>query len=406
MIGRKGRLASASRPRRATGISRSVLPAFAALLMLVGVLVAPSVASASFTRPFLGRVTETGSGHRVGELTAVAGEAAGSGLLLGEGAMVEEAGKEVLRSKIFTFEPSGVLRRQVTLAGEGEEPEAIAEAAGSETLYVLQRKPLFGGAVLRSFDGGTGALVGEESELFDCGKQCAVAVDDSSDPLDTGSGSVYVAHENTNVPAAGGNGVLPGVEKFSAGVVPESFSAVESYVGGVDHNAILGTPSGAFVPVGVAVGPEGDLFVLVKGEVDRFAPSGVFVESFDGHEAPALKPGNTAPLGEAESIAVDGTRGGVVDVAVNDFFEDKGAVDEFSLSGQFLKQTSGTPGVACGTRAGVVLGERLCSATGVAVDGGGHLYVLDAASSDTEQRSVDVFGPGADSAVGGGCGCE
>jgi hypothetical protein len=142
---------------------------------------------------------------------------------------------------------------------------------------------------------------------------------------------------------------------------------------GLFVSELTGTPAGAPVsgpfgePEGVAVDASGDVFVIDAENrvVDEFDAAGAFVRQIS--EVPPGAP-TSGPFGGLNgSVAVSQASGAVY---VGD--SENKVVDEFSSSGAFIGQLTGTPGGSFG------------SVRGLAVDGGGNVYV-----ADNEAKVVD-----------------
>ena len=393
-------------PKRGASRVRAHPVVVAFLLGVLAICVLSATASARFTRPLLCRIEQK---QQVSpeNLEGLAVDA-GDHLWAGESysGSVRGAGP----SRLYEFEPAysscGDLAGSLEINGlAGPGHLAIDDATGD--FYVTSRM----------FNAGT-----QEGyvEVFDSagnfverwGPQYAesnVAVDNSTDPLDSSSGSVYVTHwEDPLGPA--GDGLPPGVGKFDAKGNPAPFtgsgagpagSRCEKYVTG---NQLLGTPGECFRPEGATVDSEGNIYVLNGGTndgevdaVDEFSPAGVFERAFTGSETPGV-PG----VGGSSHIGNGGFGGRLVGVAFDPASghllvtvdgessrqenESRGVVDEFdAATGRFLDQISTTSA-----------GMRLHHPLQMAADSHGDVYVLDnTRSGETEQEhALDVYGPG------------
>lgn len=176
-----------------------------------------------------------------------------------------------------------------------------------------------------------------------------------------------------------------------------------------------GSPDGKFdQPSGIAVGPEGDIFVVDSflHRVQRFDPLGNHLFSYQNWDHPE------AGFGLAEGIAVDSSGFVFVADAEKDRIQVFHESDRFAISlgtggheeGQFFQ----TKGLACDENENLYVvdsgnariqrfavsgaayawgdsgtgSSQFRTPTGIARDGSGNLYVLD-----TENRRVQVFSP-------------
>jgi hypothetical protein len=248
------------------------------------------------------------------------------------------------------------------------------------------------------FDGAGNFLKRSEHKSADPVHPVHIAVDNSTDPLDTSrcvlsECILYVAHAQ-DLGAPYGDGLPEGIAKFtvngSGEMTPVAFSGSASYISG---NSIVGTPaegltSGEWVE-GITVDSHGDIYAAInvpgndpekKSErgVYEYGPSGEFVRAFTGAEVPSLNPKRQGETGFGEDqlygVAVDPANG---DVVVSLSGNGKGGLDEFDSSGRFVAQTTEANGA------------RLVYPREMAFDSVGDLYVVELTA-----RIVDEFGPG------------
>jgi hypothetical protein len=332
-------------------------------------LVAPSLAVAAFTRPFIRQLTGTTPSVPFSGPGGIAVDAADN-LWVGDGFrsnMLDEFGSSgdlVTTLNIKAFTPPGSL--------------AIERSTGH--FYVT------GNGTVESFPpyvevfDNAGAFLGRWGSF---GSPAHVVVDNSTGPS---AGSVYVA--------SAGNGLY----KFNSVGEPLNFAGSASYIRG---NQVTGTPNGSFrfdSPKGVAVDSQGSIYAVVNGyglnggAVVEYSPSGLFVRAFTGEETPGLMESheNGGFGGDLEGVAVDPVSDHVL-VSVSSFFGNEGAVDEFDSSGHFLNEITETE---VEVSPGVRQGSRLHSAGEMAVDSHGDLYVVDSRSNETKEHAVDIFGAG------------
>jgi hypothetical protein len=334
-----------------------------ALLAIAVALLLPSVASAHFTRPFLHQITATPAGP----FTTPGGLAvdAEDNLWLGE-----HLGAPPFQLDQFApaYSPGENAFLQ-TLEIEGLElpspasgfthPDSIAINHATGSFYVTGGNTNnYSVRFVEAFD-KTGAYLARFGP-FDSG-EIAVAVDNSTEPS---AGSVYVA-----VVESGGKGI-GGIYKFNAALEPVNFSALGA-------NRITGNFGD------LAVGADGNIYARESNSngkkteklVKEYELSGEFVRSFGGGETPGIgeSHANGGWGGSLNGIAVDPVSRHIL-VAVSDL---KGVVDEFDEEGHFLSQV---------TEASE--GDRLPSASTLAVDSHGDLYVK------TGGHAVEVYEPG------------
>ena len=395
-------------------------PALAALTALLGVaLLAPSLASAAFTRPFLRQITGTSSG----KFTAPRGIAVDAG------------------GNLWVTEPVG--RKAGVHEGETFPPFPLDQFAaaelGSSFLEALEIEPTeasFTRPESLAIDQSTGSfyVTGPESterssgnnsdvsfvEIFDSAgafekrfgpfdRASSVAIDNSTDVLEDPSGcspgcSVYVTREATN--SGVNEGETGAIEKFSEAGMPVDFGEAgnQTYVSG---NRITGVPGQIFesgAPASMTVDAHGDIYAVnVNSEdaiVDEFEPSGKFVRAFTGLETPGLGGSHTNDGfgGALGGVAVDPVSGHLL-VSVNGRGpKDEGngevaAIDEFAAEGpevgKFVGQITESD-----------TGRPLQYVGAITVDAKGDVYLVETGVGgngpvEGASRAVDLWGPGA-----------
>jgi sugar lactone lactonase YvrE len=186
----------------------------------------------------------------------------------------------------------------------------------------------------------------------------------------TGCCYIYTAADNSSGPAAGDlyvSGVSSHVYRIDGSGTPAKFTAGASAGSAVLTGA--DAPSGSFGGIGnLAVDAVGNLYVVDQGNkvVDKFAPTGAFLASYDGEGAPES-------FSQITGVAVDPTNGDLLFVDTG-----HGVVDEFEESGDYVGRITGPEE---GTPFGYLNG-------GIATDSNGVVYV-----SDGGGKVVDVFSP-------------
>jgi hypothetical protein len=363
-------------------------PALTALCATITLgLIAPTVACAGFTRPFLREITETPAGPLAGP-GGLSIDPAGK-LWIGETKTVEKG-----KFRLDQFDSAGVFLK--TLEVEGAEPPIYGTSPPrnlaidtSGNFYVANSE---GVGAVEVFDNG-----GTFTKRWQAFGRPSVAVDNSNEPS---AGTVYVDHGSTNPKPPYGDESVPGIEKFSASGSPKNFTASAPYILG---NEIHGTASGNWEQLGsiefwskpsaVTVDSHGDIYSVdnaVTGGgvvVDEYAPSGAFLRTFRGEETPGLNGLHYEDGfgGKIYGVAFDSASDHLL-VSVAESREVaphktgyEGAVDEFEVStGHFVSQILETSE-----------GHLLNRATEMAVDSHGDLYLVDSITG-----VVDVFGPG------------
>lgn len=226
--------------------------------------------------------------------------------------------------------------------------------------------------------------------LYSAGSEEWIAIDNSPNMADPAAGDVYAAGARSE------HGPGTSVRRFSPSGAdptgePADFTCAEpnasEYIRG---NELIGTPSELWEYAhikGAAVDSSdlasaGDIYIInnisAHSEViDEFSYTGCFVRAITADQAPQ-------GFGDyLTGVTVDPTNGDVlVEVWEGDIFS---AIDEFSSSGQYLGQITGTSSGPSDQ-----FGQQALITGSIAVDAEGQLYV-----GNNESKTVDVFGPGA-----------
>ncbi len=363
----------------------SFLPGAVLVTALILACIAPALASASFTRPFLRQITGTSAGPfgEMGPLgVAVDGE---DDLWVGEygtgrppfpldefGSV--ELGDPFLQSlELQALEPPA---EGVTL------PQSLAVNHSTGIFYLAGENT--GNNVISYVEAfaKSGAFI-KRFGPFD--QSLHLAVDNTTEPT---AGSVYVSSNSM-------------LTKLDSTGEPVNFSLSEQpgHPSYLSANQITGTPSGSFAGSGllgaIAVDPQGDIYMVTRAqEIDEYAPSGLFIRSFDGTKTPGVGENQQHGGfgGSLGGIAVDPLNDHVLVAVTHHEYEKKseGAVDEFDASGQFIAQITESAS-----------GQRLHGIREIAVDSHGDLYLVDrteASPGETNptnpQHAIDVYGPG------------
>jgi hypothetical protein len=376
-LGPGGRACAA--PRAGLGV---LLAVFA-----LGVL-APAGAMAHFTRPFLCHITGP-----VAHGVAVDGS---DHLWVSELPEGRKEG-ELAHNTLYEFAPAySECGKAVGAPLRIESPDlaeylAFDYARGGD-LYVSG-----GGGVLGTDQGyvevysPAGAFLERWKDIF---AGPGIAVDNSTDPLDAGAGSVYVHHEQD--PSVGGDDAEHGVGKFEETGVPSNFAASGAGATRCDddvHGNQVLCPSSPSA-TGLAVDSEGDIFIgsNQEGTIDEFNPDGVLTRTFSGAETPGIGENHTENGGfggPVNGLAVDSVSGHLLVSVEGEATDDlgEGAVDEFDIaSGRFVAQVIATSP-----------GAHLVAPAQMSVDSHGDLYVADeeyVSGESSGRPEVDVFGPG------------
>ena len=346
---------------------RKIVLIAAVVTLTILALLAPGVASAAFTRPFLREITGTPSGPFGTKLREIEG---------GGGVAVEPA------------EVPGEKEDSVWI-GTGAELDEFSPAYETAEVPNHFLKSEAGGAVSLAIERASGKKYRE-------GRKHYVAVDDSPPgslvdhsacgamPLAPGECFVYVTNEGE------------GVEKLSSSGKAEPFAFDKEceetkceYVEANKITGIPGDPKGVFGTGagldGVAVDAVGDIFLAnaERSAVYEYEASGKFVREFSlkSDEVPPVRP-EVLSKGFIRGIAIDPVSGHLLvsvehEEAGNVYL---GAVYEFeAATGRFVNQIVATSG-----------GGELQKPVAMAVDSKGDLYVVDEA-----QGVVVVYGAGA-----------
>ena len=278
---------------------------------------------------------------------------------------VSDPGKHGLISEYSAY-PSQELLATRTGNGKfsrhGASVTRLAVNAANDHLYVADSTHV------DNFN-ASGYFVSPEWHLCPFGECGASVATDNSEG--SSRGRVYAAVALSDEPYADGY-----VAAFDPNHNEVPFGASESYISG---NRIMGTPEGGpftynFAndggPRSLVVDASGDIFVADSGtnEVYEFESSGEFVHAFTGAEIPG-------GFGEVLGVAVDPTNETVLVVD-----RIRGVVDEFSSSGAYLGQITGT-GPSQSTPFGELRG-------GIAVNSDGYVYL-----ADSFHGVVDIFSP-------------
>jgi hypothetical protein len=350
---------------------RRARPRHLTLAVLTGVcalaLLAPSVALAHFTRPFLPRIAGHSGGLALdgadslwvsdseGQPPYKLSEFASAGL---GNAFIKTLEIEGVKHKILDGKLELEYFTPPSSLAINESTGSFYDTGGSNNSLGQNFVEVFASTGVFSF--GWGPL--EFAEY--------VAVDNSSN-VET-KGDVYVS----------GNGVI---RKFNASGVEASFSGFAGHEEYISGSQITGVPGhhGVFeVGSFLAVDSHGNIYAVTSGadnsEVAEFGPSGVFLRSFTGKETPGVgpNPGGFGGFGGSpQGVAVDPTNGHVL---VGVHFQGGGVIDEFDEEGHFLSQiVDAAPG------------SPLSDVGGMAADSKGDVYV-----SDFVDHAVIVYGPG------------
>ena len=370
-----------------------IVSALVALLAVV--CLAPAVASAAFTRPFLRQIARAENApHPVAQPCSEADRvAAGSACVNPGGVGVDsEDHLWVGSSTGLDGEPPLTLDEFGTAYAPGENSFIRSFPVATEPGSVAVQSAVTGNGDIYVSNPGTSQ---NPVEVFTPAGVHVESWGDFDDP--------YVAVDNngsTDVGDASRCGLAEctvyvsekqGVHRFTSKGVEVSFVAKESYVKGGE---ITGRPAGlgcgevfgpsTGVPTeAVAVDASGDIFVVVSycKSVFEYRASGEYVRAFDLQEdAPRVGP--LEQVGSPTGVAVDGVSGHLLvsSVASLPGRGSVGVVDEFSLeSGGFVDELT-TDGE----------GGELQRPAALAVDSRGDVYV-----ADQEARVVDVWGAGA-----------
>jgi hypothetical protein len=332
----------------------------------------PPAANAAFMRPFLRQITRTETNS---DLSCSAESPRSSSCLSPGGVTIDSLNNLWVgngEEAISEFGPSGTFVSTVKLEGNLASPpkgnytfpEDIAVDRSSGHIYIIgKNREGFSDRV--EVYTKTGEFVEQWRGEF--GGSAALAIDNSTDPSDHSSGSVYVGDEPQGK-----------IDKFTASGKLEAAFGVATRSIAVDAQ-------------GDVYGLEGGLFN--EDQVNEYSSGGLVIRSFGGGETPGLGEDHQdygGFGGQPVGIAIDPVSGHVL-VSVRNYFGNEGAVDEFDSSGHFLNQITETE---VESSLGVRKANRLHSALALTVDLQGDLYVVDGSSGATSEGAVDVYGPG------------
>jgi hypothetical protein len=341
-------------------------------VVLCLVLLVPSAASAHFVRPFLRQIAGTCEKAEESPPSCAGSRfvpfgGPGEIAVDGEGDLwVLEGRGGVGETNVDEFGSSGVYKQ--TLEPPSLNAAEYLAIGSTGALYVASdhAEGNFGHHQVEIFSkAGVLEKTFAPSEKTTSLNQQALAVDDSTDPLDPSAGDVYVY----------GGYQQGSLRKFNAVGEPvdwESFKGSESCGCSVSGNEIIFAVT---APNAVAVDPaNGDIWVVggdIQGQggqgVREFSPGGELIREVTGEEAPGLGEGRGFSGGERgtpiSGLAVDPTNGDLLVSLLN--AHNEGAVDEFDAEGAFLGQIT------------EAAGEPLRGAFGLAVDSHGDLYVVN-----------------------------
>jgi hypothetical protein len=248
-----------------------------------------------------------------------------------------------------------------------------------------------------AFDDSNGAL-------YTAGLKESVAADNSMDPT---RGDIYFAHKGSSTEPGAVVRDKPENEKLESADFSETGCPGAEYIR--NGNELIGRPGEMGEPVekwfignvgGVAISgaanSAGDIYVINQAvlgdsqrQIDEFTSSGCFLKVITGRieveENGKKEVVELFPLA-LDGVAIDPTNGDVLVTSVG-----SGAIDEFSSSGEYLGQISGTSKHA-------PFEDNFNQNHGIAVSSTGYLYVdvhNEPLGSKAETNVVDVFGPGA-----------
>jgi hypothetical protein len=390
--------------RSGLSAARRGLTATALGVVFCVALLAPSVASAHFVRPFVRQFTGTPTGkggatvpfafevirNGAGQLAEVfpAGPfgvaADGEGDVWVVGSRLEGEGESAgTQPQLNEFGPSGAYQQTVELPSLSRAESLAIGSAG--TMYVTGGKKVEH-AIVREVDivGKNGVLektFHPSSEALNGNVESQVlTVDDSTDPLDPSAGDLYYL-------AGEGDSGRSSLQKFNAAGEPSGWEGFKGSAGcrcSVSGNEIFFSRSGG---EGVAVDPaDGDIWVAGTDGVFEFSPRGELIGEVTGEEVPGVDGQGHGFEGVIISgLAVDPVSH---DLLVSVFHRGEGdihgAVDEFNSEGAFLGQVT------------EAAGQLLSGAQGVAFDSEGDAYVVnrDLNAQEGGAHAVDEFEEG------------
>jgi hypothetical protein len=375
------------------------------------VLLAPSVASAHFVRPFLRSFTGTPTGKegalvpfgfQVEYITepptivfpvgpfGVAADGEDDVWVLGN--RVEGEGQAAsLRTQLDEFGPSGAYKGALEPARGGKSLAVESLAINTSTNSL---EPYAGAFYLVSSDemyilSKTGVVEKSVSFSTEREDEPVVAVDNSIEPLaDPSAGDVYVY---------GGPDVYqPALKKFNAAGEAadwEDFKGSAVCGCSVSGNEIVFPPNGGGVSSGnvMAVDPvDGDIWVGSRGRVFEFDPRGELIREISEEEIGNFYGEHQLRM---DGLAVDPTNGDLLVSLTGTRSEEAeartaGSVIEFDSEGAFLGQL------------GEAAGVPFSGASGMTVDSHGDLYVVNQPFQDERgllggaTHAVDEFEAG------------
>jgi hypothetical protein len=363
-----------SRAIREMGVAVAVISAVALFL--------PSIASATFTRPFERQIfrPETSAEHPFTQACSeTEAKATGSSCLKPGGVATDSSDHlwvgNLANDSLDEFEAASAGNTPVALGSEfkvGVEPGTVAiESAtlGNGDIYVANPERQ-SGSPIEVYEAD-----GKHLETWRGFKRPDIAITDSLSECMLGECTVYVSEEK-------------GVVKLNSKGVEGTFAASESYIkGGVITGApVSGCGSsfeaigiGSFKPLSVAVNAEGDIFV------DAYPCSRIFEYQSTGQYVGEIVMENNLEVPLLENRVVQPRRVTVDPVSDNLLVSieggpvEGGRIYEFDAqTGKFVSELT-------------VAGEAaIAQPLEMAVDSLGDLYVVDSA-----QHALDVWGPGA-----------
>jgi hypothetical protein len=352
--------------------ARRIMPA--ALIAMVVLAAVPSIASATFTRPFLREISSTPGG-------AFGPGPFGVALDSKEALWVSDGPSPPVKLDEFSAGENEFIE-EIDVTGTGVPEAELTRLSSLAILHSTDEFFLTGDGTLSADDPSVEVFAANGGFLrrWKVHRPARIAIDNTGLPS---TGSVYVADGEA-------------IERFNAEGEPLNFEAKGPCV---TENQLFGIPSGggaACEPFhvnhmgGVTVGPSGEVFLAITQQntgsiVIEYAGSGAFVQTFDGHESPGLdgsleENGFGGPLG---GVAVDPVSDhllvSVIHLGKSVFEPLLGAIDEFDLeSGKYLNQTIAAGG-----------GSSLLEPGELTTSASGSLYVADPA-----RHVIDVYGAG------------